>query len=53
MEKDMRIAEIMEEFDCDEDVAEQLFYDEICEKYDTDDLSLAEDLFFAESEEED
>lgn len=53
LEKDMRIAEIMDKHDCDEDVAEQLFCDEICEKYDTDDLSLAEELFFAESEEED
>lgn len=53
MDKEMRISEIMYEQGCDEDVAEQLFYDEICEKYDTDDFDLAEALFFAESEEED
>lgn len=46
--KEQRIIEIMSELDCDIDVAEQMFFDEICDKYHTDDIGLAESLFYSE-----
>ena len=45
MNKDLRIVELMNTHDVDADVTEQLFYDEVCEKFETDDTDLAEFLF--------
>ena len=48
--KELRIAEIMDEHGCDHDVAESLFIDEICDKYETDDIDVAEAMFYADAE---
>ena len=50
--KESRIAEIMNELDCDHDVAECMFYDEISDKYQTDDTDVAETMFYADSQDE-
>lgn len=50
--KELRIVEIMNELKCDHDVAEQMFADEICDKYQTDDIEVAETMFFADAEDE-
>lgn len=50
--KETRIVEIMNELACDYDVAEQMFIDEICDKYQTDDIDVAETMFWADAEEE-
>ena len=49
--KDLRIAEIMDEHGCDHDVAETLFIDEICDKYKTDDVDVAETMFYSDESE--
>ena len=49
--KELRIAEIMDEHGCDHDVAESLFIDEICDKYETDDIDVAETIFYADADE--
>ena len=41
-EKELRIMEIMDELSCDHDVAECMFLDEMCDKYETDDIDVAE-----------
>ena len=48
--KEMRILEIMESEHVDCDVAEQIFIDEITEKYGTDDIGEAEILFETDQE---
>lgn len=48
--KETRIVEIMNELACDHDVAEQMFIDEICDKYQTEDVDVAETMFFADAE---
>ena len=48
--KEIRIMEIMNEFNFDHDVAESLFVDEILEKYDTDNIDIAETMFYADAE---
>lgn len=48
--KEMRILEIMESEHVDRDVAEQIFIDEITEKYGTDDIGEAEILFETDQE---
>lgn len=48
--KELRIIEIMEEMNCDHDVAEALFIDEICEKYSTYDVEVAETMFLADAD---
>lgn len=47
--KELRINEIMEDMKCDHDVAESMFLDEICDKYDTDDVDVAETMFYADA----
>lgn len=47
--KELRIAEIMDEYGVDYDVAELLFLDEIHDKYKTDDTDVAETMFFADA----
>ena len=49
-EKELRIMEIMDEHGCDHDAAESLFVDEILEKYDTDNIDIAETMFYADAE---
>lgn len=51
MTKEQRILEIMDELSCCSDTAETIFYDEICEKYETDDLDVAEVMFLDDEEE--
>mgnify|MGYP004636742881 CR=1 FL=1 len=51
--KEMRILEIMESEHVDRDVAEQIFIDEITEKYETDDIVEAEILFKIDEEQGD
>ena len=48
--KELRIMEIMDELSCDHDVAEWVFIDEICDKYETDDIDVAEAMFYADAE---
>ena len=48
--KELRIMEIMDELSCDHDVAESMFFDEICDKYETDDIDVAEAMFYADAE---
>ena len=48
--KEIRIMEIMNELSCDHDVAECMFLDEICDKYDTDNIDIAETMFYADAE---
>lgn len=47
--KELRIMEIMDKLSCDHDVAESMFLDEICDKYDTDDIDVAEAMFCSDS----
>lgn len=47
--KELRINEIMEDMKCDHDVAGSMFLDEICDKYDTDDVDVAETMFYADA----
>ena len=49
-EKELRIMEIMDELSCDYDVAECMFLDEMCDKYETDDIDVAEAMFYADAE---
>lgn len=49
--KELRIVEIMDEHGCDHDTAESLFFDEICDKYKTDDIDVAETMFYADESE--
>ena len=49
--KELRINEIMEDMKCDYDVAESMFLDEICDKYATDDVDVAETMFYADADE--
>ena len=49
--KELRIIEIMEEMNCDHDVAEALFIDEICDECKTDDIDVAETIFYADADE--
>ena len=49
--KELRIAEIMDEHKCGHDAAESIFIDEICDKYATDDVDVAETMFYTESNE--
>ena len=49
--KELRIMEIMDELSCDHDVAESMFFDEICDKYETDDIDVAETIFYANADE--
>ena len=46
--REKRIHEIMEEFHVCHDVAEQLFLDEICDKYNTNDFDVAEMMYESE-----
>ena len=46
--REKRIHEIMEEFHVCNDVAEQLFLDEICDKYNTNDFDVAEMMYESE-----
>ena len=48
--KEIRIMEIMNEFNFDHDVAECMFLDEMCDKYETDDIDVAETIFYADAE---
>lgn len=50
--REARIIDIMQELDCDYDVAEELFLDEILENYQVDDADVAEMLFLLDSERE-
>ncbi len=50
--KEVRVQEIMNELSCDSDVAEQIFFDEICAQYQTDDIDVAETMFCADLEDE-
>lgn len=45
MKKELRINEIMKKFGVEHDVVEAMFQDEICEKYGTDNVQLAEAMF--------
>lgn len=45
MKKEIRIKEIMKNFNVERDVAETMFLEEICEKYGTDNAELAEAMF--------
>ena len=49
-EKELRIMEIMDELSCDHDVAESMFLDEMCDKYETDNIDVAEAMFYADAE---
>ena len=49
--KELRIMEIMDELNCDHDAAESMFLDEICDKYATDDIDVAETMFYADCDE--
>ena len=46
--REKRIHEIMEEFHVCHDVAEQLFLDERCDKYNTNDFDVAEMMYESE-----
>ena len=46
--REKRIHEIIEEFHVCHDVAEQLFLDEICDKYNTNDFDVAEMMYESE-----
>ena len=46
--REKRIHEIMEEFHVCHDVAEQLFLDEICDNYNTNDFDVAEMMYESE-----
>lgn len=48
---DKRVCEIMDEQKCDFDTAHQLFIDEICEQYDTDDVDIAKTMYLADNTE--
>ena len=48
MTREQRISEIMDELSCCRDVAEQMFLDEICDKYATDDVDVALQMFLDE-----
>lgn len=48
MKKELRINEIMREFNVDYDTANAKFQEEICNKYGTDDLKLAEEMFYTD-----
>ena len=48
--KDARILDIMEELGCDFDTGEQIFYEEITEKYGINDIDVAEMLFLLDAE---
>lgn len=50
--KDTRILDIMEEAGCDFDIGEQLFHEEITEKYKVEDTDVAELLFSLDTEDE-
>lgn len=52
--RERRIIEIMNEMDCDHDVAEDMFVCEILDRYglDIDNLDTAEDMFMADNDEE-
>lgn len=50
MTREQRIAEIMNELSCCRDVAEQMFLDEICDKYETDDADVALQMFLDDEE---
>ena len=45
MTREQRISEIMDELSCCRDVAEQMFLDEICDKYGTNDVDVALQMF--------
>mgnify|MGYP004520478977 FL=1 len=50
MTREQRISEIMDELSCCRDVAEQMFLDEICDKYGTDDVDVALQMFLDDEE---
>ena len=50
MTREQRISEIMDELSCCCDVAEQMFLDEICDKYGTDDVDVALQMFLDDEE---
>lgn len=50
--KEKRISEIIDEHNVSHDTAESLFYNEITEKYGTDDFDVAESLFELDKEDE-
>lgn len=50
MTREQRISEIMDELSCCHDVAEQMFLDEICDKYGTDDVDVALQMFLDDEE---
>ena len=47
---ELRISEIMVEQECSADVAEWIFFDEIEEKYGTDNGDVAEAMFLADAD---
>lgn len=48
MKKELKIQEIMEKRNYSRNEAEKVFYKEICEKYGTDDVVLAESIFYVD-----
>ena len=50
MTKEQRVSEIMDELSCCRDVAEQMFLDEICDKYGNDDVDVALQMFLDDEE---
>lgn len=50
MTREQRVSEIMDELSCCHDVAEQMFLDEICDKYGTDDAAIALQMFLDDEE---
>ena len=50
MTREQRISEIMDELSCCRDVAEQMFLDEICDKYGTDNVDVALQMFLDDEE---
>ena len=48
MTREQRISEIMDELSCCSDVAEHMLLDEICNKYGTDNVDVALQMFLDE-----
>lgn len=48
MKKELRINEIMREFNVGYDTAKAKFQEEICNKYGTDVLKLSEEMFYTD-----
>lgn len=48
MKKEIRISEIMKEYRVDRDTAEAMFEEELKNRYGTNDLKLATEMFYAD-----